>query len=451
MIATILILYLLILIGLGFFASKQIASPTDYFVAGKNKGTLLVMGSLLSSVLGGSAILGSVNLAMHQKWASSWYLLAAAIGFLCLLPVVNRVFEHGKFTLGDLIGKFYGKTAHQLASVIIPMAWTGIVAAQVIAAAKILFTLFALSYHWGVVIAALVFIIYTLIGGQISIIKTDFMQMIILLGGIFISALMLYFNHGNAAVSALGDSFPFNPSFEFVDLLVLLLSFSSTFVVGPDVYSRIFCARNAKVAKKSVLLSAVLLIPFAFVLTYLGVFATENLNADQLHSVALIEVVKIYLPSWAVGIMAAALLSAVISSADTCLLTASIMLSELKNQNIDNRQSLKDTKKFVVLLGVVSMVIALYATSIINSLLLALAFYSGAFIVPIVLALWNVSVNKKNAPLAMLVGGVVALAGKLLSTYLNLPIGNYLLFSGFLLNFVILKWRSHAACASSEE
>ncbi|MFV0365241.1 MAG: sodium:solute symporter [Mangrovibacterium sp.] len=439
MVLQILMLYLIVLFVITYISTKQLKTPSDFFAAGKNKGVLLVMGSLLASVLGGSAILGSVNLAMTQGWASAWYLLAAAIGFFCLLPVVDKVVVHGKYTLSDLIGNFYGTSARKLAAIIIPLAWTGIVAAQVIAAAKILFSLFGLPYDVGVILSSLVFVCYTVLGGQLSILKTDLIQSIIIVLGILLSAVYLFFHHAEATVSPIADSFPFNAAFEPMDLLVLLLSFSTTFVVGPDVYSRIFCARNAQVAKRSVLLSAVVLVPFAFVLAYLGVFAVENLDANQLHSVALIEVIEAYLPPWVVGIMAAALLSAVLSSADTTLLTASMMLSELFYRDINNKKSLQLTKVFVVLIGMASLVIALYATSIVNTLLLALSFYSGAFIVPIILALWGVKVNKKNATTAMLVGGLMVLGGKLLATYLHFSLGNYILIVAFAVNYIILK------------
>lgn len=445
MVLAILIIYTLGLLVITYFSAQSINTPTDFFAAGKNRGTLQITGSLLASVLGGSAILGSVNLALTQGWASAWYLLSAAIGFFCLLPVVSQVARHGRFTLSELIGRYYGTSARKLAAIIIPLAWTGIVAAQVIAAAKILFTLFQLPYELGVMIASLVFIGYTIFGGQLSIIKTDLIQAGIILLGIALSAVYLFFHHGDAQVSPIGESFPFNTAFGPLDLLVLLLSFSSTFVVGPDIYSRLFCARNEGVARRSVLFSAIIMLFFAFVLTYLGVFAAENLSPDQLHSVALLELIKAYLPTWVVGIMAAALLSAVLSSADTTLLTASMMLTELFHQDIDSKKAWRLSRFFVALVGLLSMYIALYATSIINSLLLALSFYSGAFIVPIVVALWNLRVNKQCATAAMLSGGLLALSGKIISIHLDLPVGNYLLFAAFVVNFALLKWTKNTS------
>lgn len=435
---TILIIYGVALLIIGILSALKIKKPVDYFIAGKRNGVLQISGSLLASILGGSAILGSVNLAIHQSWAAAWYLLSASIGLWLLLPLVGKVSKLGKFTLTDMLGRFYGSAARKMASVIIPLAWTGIVAAQIIAAAKILFSLFALPYADGVIISSAVFIGYTLIGGQISILKTDFLQAIIILVGIVCSAIFLSFVHGTH-ITPVSDSFPFNPNFSGTDLLILFLTFSSAFVVGPDIYSRVFCARDEKTARRSIIIVAAILIPFAFTMAYLGVFAVENLNSEQLtHSVVLIDLIAQYLPEWVLGLMAAALLSAVLSSADTTLLTASMMLSELVQEDIDNRRSLQVTKLFIVLVGLASMLIALQITSIIGTLLLALSFYSGAFIIPVIAALANLRVNKRLAIFAMLAGGLIALTGKILASTYSLPWANWLIVAAFAINFAIL-------------
>lgn len=436
---TILALYGVALLLIGLFSALKIKNPVDYFVAGKRNGVLQISGSLLASILGGSAILGSVNLAIHQGWAAAWYLLSASLGLWLLLPLVGKVSKLGKFTLTDMLGRFYGQAARKMASVIIPLAWTGIVAAQIIAAAKILFSLFALPYADGVVISSVVFIGYTLIGGQVSILKTDFLQAIIILVGIACSSVFLAFVH-NANTTPVSASFPFNPNFGPTDLLILFLTFSSTFVVGPDIYSRVFCARNEKTARLSIIIVAAILIPFAFIMTYLGVFAVENLSSEQLtHSVVLIDLIAQYLPEWVLGLMAAALLSAVLSSADTTLLTASMMLTELVYEDIDNRRSLRVTKLFIVLIGLASMLIALQITSIIGTLLLALSFYSGAFIVPIIAALAKLKVNKQMAIAAMLAGGFTALAGKILASNFGFAWANWLIVAAFAVNFALLR------------
>lgn len=437
----ILILYGAILLGIGIYSAFRVRTPADYFVAGKRSGVWRVAGSLLATILGGSAILGSTNLAMTRGWAALWYLLSASLGLWILVPLVRKVSRYGKFTLAGLLGRFYGETARKSASVIIPLAWTGIVAAQIVAAAKVLYAIFLFPYEYGVLVSGLAFIVYTLLGGQMSILKTDLYQSVIILAGVAACALAIA-GIPRIHVQPLPDSFPFNPAFGPADLLILLLTFSSTFVVGPDIYSRVFCARDEDTARKSVMLVAAVLIPFAFALTYLGMAASANLPAEKLQgSVALIELIGFYLPEWAVGIMAAALLSAVLSSADTTLLSAAILLSELIKKDIDNRKSLQITRILITVMGLAGMLIAMKITSIIGMLLMALAVYSGAFIVPLIAALTNMKVNSRMAVAAMITGGVVALTGKLLTDIYGFAWGNWIIAAAFPVNFLLLKFK----------
>jgi SSS family solute:Na+ symporter len=443
----ILTAYGLVLLIIGIYSALKVKTPADYFIAGKRNGSLKIGGSLLATILGGSSILGTTNMTMDQSWAAVWYLLSASFGLWLLVPLVKKVSHYGKFTIAEMIGRFYGETARKSASVIIPLAWTGIIAAQIVAAAKVLFSVFEFPYEYGVIVSGIIFIGYTLIGGQVSTLKTDLYQSVIILAGIAVCALFISDNP-EIHIRPLTDSFPFNQNFSPFDLLILVLTFSSTFVVGPDIYSRVFCARDEATARKSVIMVASVLIPFAFVLIYLGVVASENLPQEELQgSVILIELIDFYLPDWAVGLMAAAILSAVLSSAAT-ILSASVILSELLKKDIDNRKSLKLTRVFIGLTGLVSILIAMKITSIIGMLLLALAVYSGAFIVPLIAALTNMKVNKQMGVLAMITGGAVALTGKILIDIYGFSWGNWVISGAFLVNFLLLKLGSRKLTAN---
>jgi solute:Na+ symporter, SSS family len=144
------------------------------------------------------------------------------------------------------------------------------------------------------------------------------------------------------------------------------------------------------------------------------------------------------LPEWATGFLVAALISAVLSTAATTLLTASMILSELFKKDINNQKSFKQTKTFIILIGLLSMVISLKITSIVSSLLLALSFYSGAFIIPMVAALFNFPYNKQFSIAAMISGGTLALTGKLLMTYHHAEAGQIILISGFVVNAILI-------------
>ncbi len=432
----ILITYVFVLFLIGIYSFLKIKTPFDYFLAGKRTGVWQVSGSLLATILGGSAILGTIGLAESQSWASAWYILAASLGLFGLLPIVKKVSAQGKFTLPGLIGQYYGEPARKVTSLIIPIAWLGIVAAQIIAGAQILVSFFNLTYSSGVLLTGTIFIIYTYIGGQISIMKTDLFQAFFILSGVVLTAFLIP-AHQQPILTDFTHSFPFNSHFSPFDLFILILTFSSTFVVGPDIYSRVFCAKDSKTAFRSVLVVAVILIPFAFVLSYVGSYAA-TFHSGAKNSSALINLANIILPEWASGILIAALISAVLSTASTTLLTASMILSELFNKDINNQKSFNQTKLFLVGVGVLSMIISLKITSIVSSLLLALSFYSGAFIIPMAAALFNLPFNKRFSILAMLSGGILALTGKLMMTFNHMETGQFVLISGFIVNALLI-------------
>ena len=427
----IIIAYFVFIVGIGVYSAFKIKKPEDYYVAGKKAGLLPVSGSLLATILGGSAVLGTIELSQKTGWAALWFLFSAAIGLFVLVPLSKYVKRFGNFTLPELLGTFYGKKAETIASLIIPIAWLGIVAAQIIAAAKILTGLNSIDYPQAAVLSGIVFIVYTLLGGQMSILKTDTLQSVLILAGIIALLVFTLPAPESMQLEALTPSALFNESFDLIDLLILLLTYSVTFVVGPDIYSRVFCARNEKTAARSVMIVAFILIPVSFALTWLGIYSKGS-------GEAIVSFAQHLLPTWAYGLFLAALLSAVMSSADTTLLTSSIILSELVTGNLNQKSSLLLTRILIVGLGIVSLLIALFVTSIIQALLMALTFFSGAFVVPTLAGLLRLKVNKNNVILAMILGGVIALAGKIIFLSGYQLTGNIVIILSYLVNSFLL-------------
>jgi len=438
-----IIIYFIFIVGIGVYSAFQVKQPEDYFVAGKRAGLLPVTGSLLATILGGSAVLGTIELGQNVGWPALWFLFSAALGLLILVPVSKYVRRYGNFTLPELLGRFYGKRAEFIASLIIPLAWLGIVAAQVIAAAKILSGLQSITYQQAALVSGVIFIVYTLLGGQWSILKTDTLQAFLIIAGLIAMVFFIFTDPQKPVTETLHLGALFNEKFGLTDLLILLITYSVTFVVGPDIYSRIFCARNEKTASRSVFLNAIILIPVSFGLTYLGIYSGnsgEGVVAFAGH----------LLPSWAYGLFLAALLSAVMSSADTTLLTSSIILSELITGNLNKKNSLPLTRYLIVATGILSLVIALYVTSIIQALLLALTFFSGAFVVPTLAGLFHLNVNRKNVATAMILGGLIALSGKILSNSGSEITGNLLIFGAYLVNSALLFFPSKKISTQSK-
>jgi SSS family solute:Na+ symporter len=441
----ILLFYALLMVGIGIHSSRRIRTSGDYLVAGNKGNVWQITGSLLATIIGSTAILGSCDLAFTQGWAAAWLLLSAAFGLLLLVFVAPLVKRQGKYTLPQLIGNQYGKEAKIIASFIIPIAWIGVIAAQIIGGAKVVNSFFGLSYEWSVWGIGLLFIFYTAIGGQVSVIKTDLYQSFIIILGVLSIAVYLFFRAPASSVGMTELKFPFNDGFHPIDLFVLVLTYSTTFLVGPDIYTRLFCANSEQVARKSVLLTALILIPFAFMITYLGVFSAHQFpNFDFKQGSSLISVMNYILPEWGIGLLVAAILSAVMSSASTTLLTSSVIVVNTIHKDLDSPVSLRQTKLIMLAIGLLSILLSLKVTSIVQSLLIALTFFSGAFIVPVLAGLLGFRNSRLQSNLAIVLGGLVALAGKITGMYSDTLTGNLLILSAFLLNGLLLfpggKW-----------
>ena len=428
----IIIVYFIFILLIGVYSAFKVKTPTDYYVAGKKAGIIPVSGSLLATILGGSAILGTIELSQNIGWAAIWFLLCAAFGLLILIPISKYVKRFGNYTLPELLGSFYGTKTEFVASIIIPIAWLGIIAAQIIAAAKILSGLGFISYSNAAILSGAIFIVYTLLGGQLSILKTDALQSALIIIGLIALIFFSLQNSSFTNIEKLEASTLFNSSFSLFDLVILILTYSVTFVVGPDIYSRLFCAKNEKTASRSILIVALILIPVSFGLTYLGVISQQSQNTG------IISFAQNLLPSWMYGLFVAALLSAVMSSADTTLLTSSIIFNQLFTQNLDSKNSLKHTRWIVLFMGILSILTALFVTSIIQSLLFALTFFSGAFIVPTLARFLKIKVIKSRVIYAIIIGGLIALSGKLINNFYDEFWGNIIIISSYLFNIVIL-------------
>lgn len=203
-------------------------------------------------------------------------------------------------------------------------------------------------------------------------------------------------------------------------------------MVGPDIYSRVFCAKNEKTAARSILLVAFLLIPISFILTWLGIYSANISNPG------IVDFAKNLIPDWAFALFIAALLSAVMSSADTTLLTSSMILSELTTGDLNHSKAITYTHYYVIIIGFVSIVIALFMTSIIQTLLFALSFFSGAFVVPTLAGLLKLKVNKKRVVTAIITGGVIALTGKIIHDFYFDILGSWIIISTYIINALLL-------------
>jgi len=443
----IIIVYFLVIVGIGLWSRKRAGSQDGFFVASR-QGTLpLITGSLIATVVGGSVTIGMAGLGYGQGLTGTWWLLVGSVGLVILgVFFARRVRGTALYTLPELVEKQYDGRVGLAASILIVVAWVGVVAGQIVAAGKVLAILGIGSITFWMIVFTVVFIVYAILGGQLSIIRTDFIQATILFGGIFI-VLALAFSHVGgldglkASLPPSYFSFPLSTEFDWKMLLSFLILVGSTYVVGPDIYTRLFCAKGEKTAQRSVFLAAFLFVPLAFAVVLIGMGARvlyPNILAEQ----AFPQVITGVLSPGLGGLVLAALVAALMSSADTCLLSQSVILTQdiVKrfHPSLDERKTVLLTRISVVGLGLVALGLALALKGVISSLLFAYTVFTCGLVVPVIAGFFRgkLKVTPQGALAALIGGGLIGLIGKIPG--LDIPLKGELGLIGFGVSAILL-------------
>jgi SSS family solute:Na+ symporter len=443
----IIAVYFLAIIGIGVWSKRGAGSQNGFFVAHRRGTLLLITGSLVATAVGGSATVGMAGLGFRQGLTGAWWLLVGSIG-LVLLGVffARRVRGAALYTLPELVERQYDRRMSLAASILIVIAWVGVVAGQIVAAGTVLSILGIGSVAFWMTVFTIVCVAYAILGGQFSIIRTDVFQAMLLFIGIFVALVLVFSQVGGldglkASLSPGYFSFPTSPEFDWKMLLSLLILVGATYVVGPDMYSRLFCAKGEKTAQQSAILSAFLFIPLAFAIIFIGMAARvlyPQISAEG----AFPQVITGVLSPGLSGLILAALVSALMSSADTCLLSQSVILTEdiVKRVHpaLDERKTVLITRLSLVGLGLVALGLALALKGVISSLLFAYTIFTCGLVVPVVAGFYKdkLKVTPRGALFALIGGGVVGLLGKIPG--LDIPLKGDLGLIGFAVSAVLL-------------
>ncbi|MCW5212608.1 sodium:solute symporter family protein [Desulfobulbus sp. TB] len=277
-----------------------------------------------------------------------------------------------------------------------------------------------------------VFILYTYLGGVLSVVWTDFIQGIIVIAFGFIfyyfALAPVHWNIGELGTQLTAVAGPEFWNFSNVPAETILVNFiTGCFgVLAAQVYwQRCFAAKNASTARTAMLISGILVIVLVTLTAFVGMTAkTLNPNLDP--SLAMPWLMMNYVPLWVVAVVYALVLAAAMSSADSLLNASAIIvvndvIRPFKPDTAD--QQLVDwTKKATIIIGIVACLLALYADSIID--LFATAYtMAGGGVVPVLIVglLWKTSrspfrAGEKNSKLtpwgvrtAIVSGAVVSL------------------------------------------
>ncbi len=407
--AIVIVIYLLAMLAIGA-CGLRMKGLEDFHLAGRGIKLILLTGTFCATIVGASATLGMAGLGFSNGLPGAWWMLSGTAGLLVLATFfAEKVRATGCYTLPELVGSFYGERARFAASVLIVVSWVGVIAVQIVASGKVLGAVFGGNEIVLMVACTAVFVLYTVHGGQVSVIKTDLVQFMIILAG-----MIVLFSRALGAVGPgllLSQSFPTSAQTGGWDVLSMLLVVGSAYLVGPDMYSRLFSAYSPKEAKISAAISAVILIPLAFLITSLGIFARSLYPAASPEQAIPVLLTGLLSPG-SEGLVAAALLAAFMSSADTSLMTATSILTldiyRKASPGSSEQKLMAISRLFVLIIGVLALALAISMPGIIKTLLIAYTVFTSGLLLPVIAGFFRDRLGlTPSGALAGLVGGGV--------------------------------------------
>jgi SSS family solute:Na+ symporter len=327
------------------------------------------------------------------------------------------------YTLPDILKNAYGEKVAVPAGLMISVAWCGVIAAQLIAGGRLLTSLFPIESQVALIIVSVAFTLYTFWGGQLSVIKTDFWQFFLFMGGLLVSLGFLIssgLSEADLFKSIPPDHFrfPVRSSFGWYQVLVFYpLIVGLPYLVGPDIYSRILCARDGGVARRAALQAALIAIPLSFLLAFVGLLAHGRFPGIAPED-ALPRIISGLIPIGLKGFIVAGFLAAIMSSADTCLISASTILTLNVFRPLlgtSEERHLKITRFTVLVLGVAAWLIASRQKGIISSLLMGYTVFVAGVVFPTLGTFFQKSlrITSWGAFWAILIGGGSAILAKI--------------------------------------
>jgi len=450
--------YSLAMIAIALGARKKARTQNGFFVAQRQANTALITGSFVATAVGGSVTVGMAGLGFRQGLTGVWWLLVGSIGLVLLGTFfAKKVRGAALYTLPELVEKQYGGRVGLAASILIVIAWIGVVAGQIVAAGTILSIFGIGSGVFWMVVFTVVLVAYTVIAGQLSVIRTDLFQAVVVCLGVFVTLALFLPQAGGLdglRFSLPQDffSFPVSSQFDWKALLSLLILVGATYVVGPDMYTRLFCARNERTAQKAAFLSASAFIPLAFAIALIGMGARvlyPHISPEQ----AFPQLISGVLSPWMGGLVLAALVAALMSSADTCLLSQGVILTQdiIRRfiPSLSEKRTILLTRLNIIILGLLALGLAMVLKGVISSLLFAYTVFTCGLVVPVIAGFYKerLKVTPQGALVALIGGGTIGLLGKIPG--LDIPLKGDLGLIGFGASAVLLFGVSYLGRRSS--
>jgi Na+/proline symporter len=332
--------------------ARRSFTPADHFLAGRELGMFVLFLTLYATAYSGNSLLGYPGEAYRRGFSwimATGFMMAIVVVFHALVPKLRPLaVTHGFVTPGDWVRhRFRGEPGSGAlllgVSILMTIALANFLFAQLKAMGELAaqVTGGAIPYEMGIAILAAVILLYETVGGMRAVAWTDAAQSVLMIVGLAALATWLVGEAGGLGAMT-SSILELRPAAGRVPDTVERVNWASTIVllglasvVYPQAIQRVYAARDGRALRRSLALMTYMPLTTTLVVTFIGLAAIPRFA--NLGAVEADRVMPLLLGQWAaVGpgpALAAVLvfigaLAAIMSTADSCLLSLGSSLAE---------------------------------------------------------------------------------------------------------------------------
>jgi len=414
----VVLIYATGMIALGWYGMRRAKTRDDYLVAGRNLGPGFYLGTMAATVLGGASTIGTVRLGYVHGISGFWLCGAIGLGIVGLsLFLAKPLLKLKIYTVTQVLERRYNPAARHASALIMLVYALMIGATSTIAIGTVMQVLFGLPFWVSILVGGGVVVLYSTIGGMWSLTLTDIVQFLIMtIGLVFLLMPMSISDAGgwDAMVAALPARYFDFTAIGWDTIITYFLIYFFGIFIGQDIWQRVFTARSEGVAKVAGTAAGLYCVFYGLAGALIGMAAKVLLPDLENVNNAFASVVQHSLPNGIRGLVIAAALAALMSTAAAGLLAASTtvvqdLLPRLRQGRESGNGDVHENRIATLLLGAVVLAIALVVSDVISALTLAYNLLVGGMLIPLIGAIYWKRATTAGAITSMSLGFVTAL------------------------------------------
>lgn len=420
--------YLLALVIYGLvIAHKKVKTADDMVTGGHRIPFIILVGSLLATWCGGGGITGSAGVVYSGgPWVGAITFAAPPIGIILLYFIAGKVRKSNKVTVPEIMGARYGKAASIISALCVMLAYVGVLATQLKAAANILVLLCSssgveLSHSMALTICTVVIVVITVGGGMVSVAYSDAISALIMIGGFFLAIPFLISVANSQGAVLPPEKTTITGGMSGMQILGYFLPSLALMLGDQNMLQRFASAKNSDEAKKS---NIGMFIGELLVIVSIIALVTQSAKlypSLETPSNVIFQTAVDYLPLAFGALVMCACMAFIVTTADSYLLSSATNLTndiyaKYIRKDATDKQKMLVLRVTIVVFSAIAVALTLYFPTVLALQMTAYTMYGAAITPAILFALFSKRVTPAAGLAGIIVGGLATIVWTLMGT-----------------------------------